>query len=258
MRKVLLSICLFVFFALPSQAAIPTFVAAGTTVSGTGNVTPGIPAGAQADDIFLLFASTPNQVVAVPTGWAEAADSPQGSGTAGAGASTRITVLWRRATGSDTAPTLTDNWDNIIAVILAFRGCITTGDPWDVTAGDTGTSSTSVSVPGDTTTVADCLIVIACSHTTDSVSATPQFSNWANADLANVTERIDASTDSGNGSGFGITTGEKASAGAYGATTATLATASAQGRMSIALKPESAAGGCPRCGDGFFSAVPHS
>lgn len=215
--------------------AIPTFVAAGTPGFGTGNVTPGLPAGIETDDILLLFAATPNQAIALPAGWAEVADSPQGSGAGGASTSTRITAFWLRVAGGEVAPTLVDVWDNIIAAIFAFRGCIPTGDPWDVTAGDVGVSSTSVSVPGDATTVNNCLVVAACSQTTD--TTTPQFSGWANPDLANVAELIDAGTDAGNGGGFGVASGEKVAAGAYGATTATLATASAQGRMSIALKP---------------------
>jgi len=219
----------------PAALGFPFFFGAGAPAFGTGNVTPGLPAGILTNDILLLFAATPNQAIALPTGWAEVLNSPQGTGTAGAGASTRMTMFWLRVAGGEIAPTLIDAWDNCIAAILAFRGCITTGNPWDVTAGDVGALSASVSVPGAITTVVKCLVVLACSQTTDTL--VPQFSGWANPDLSSVVELADLPNDTGNGGGFGVAVGRKASIGAYGATTATLATASAQGRMSVALKP---------------------
>jgi hypothetical protein len=184
---------------------------------------------------MLLFVETANQTVSTPSGWGVVADSPQGTGAAGGATSTRLGVFWKRAIPAEVAPTITDPGDHAIGQILAFRGCINTGNPWDVTSGNTGASSTSVSIPGDTTTVANCLVVLAVLIITD--TATPQTSGYTNADLANLTERTDINTTQGNGGGFAVITGEKASIGAYGATTATLANASEQGRISIALKP---------------------
>jgi len=219
--------------------ALPFFVAAGTMAEGVGNVIPGLPAALQEKDIMLLFVETANQTVSAPSGWVATADSPQGTGTAGDVAATSLSVFWKRATAVESAPTVTDPGDHAIAQILSFRGCIDTGDPWDVTSGNTAASSTSVSIPGDTTTVANCLVVLAVSNGTD--SATAQTSGYANTDLANLTERTDVNSTQGNGGGFAVATGEKATAGAYGATTATLANASTQGRISIALKPSTTA-----------------
>lgn len=213
----------------------PTFVSGGIKAEGIGNIIPGLPPGLQPDDIMLLFVETANQTVSTPAGWSVMADSPQGTGTGGGVAATRLDVFWKRATPAEVAPTVTDPGDHAIGQILAFRGCINTGNPYDVTSGNTGASSTSVSIPGDTTTVANCLIVLAVSNITD--TATPQTSGYTNADLANLTERTDINTTQGNGGGFAVITGEKASIGAYGTTTATLANASEQGRISIALKP---------------------
>jgi len=215
--------------------ALPTFIAAGTFAEGTGNITPGPPAGIQANDILLLFVETANETVSAPAGWSAVADSPQGTGTVGGATSTALTVFWRRATANESAPTITDPGDHVVAQIHAFRGCIDTGNPWDVTSGNTGGSSTAVSIPGDTTTLPNCLVVLAVANATD--TATPQASGYVNTDLANLTERADINTAQGNGGGFAVITGEKVVAGAYAATTATLATASVQGRISIALKP---------------------
>lgn len=208
---------------------MPQFISAGTMAEGTGAVVPGLPSLLQPNDIMLLFVETANEAVSTPSGWAAVADSPQGITT------TRLTVFWKRATGADTAPTVADPGDHAIAQILSFRYCVNTGDPWDVTSGNTGASSTSVSIPGDTTTVVNTLVVVAVSNATD--SATAQTSGFTNADLANLTELVDVNTSQGNGGGFAVAAGQKASIGAYVATTATLANASEQGRISIALKP---------------------
>jgi hypothetical protein len=217
--------------------ALPAFGAVGGTAAGVSTVQPAWPTHAT-DDIGLLFVQSANQVISLSDaqGFVQVPDSPQGTGTADTAGSTRLAVYWCRATsGAMAAPTVADSGDHVVGTIVTFRGCIATGNPWDVTAGDTGASNTAVSIPGDTTTVADCLIVMACAHGID--SAAVQFTDWANADLANLAERRDISTASGHGGGIGVATGEKATAGAYGVTTATLASASLQARMSIALKP---------------------
>jgi hypothetical protein len=214
---------------------MPFFVSVGKVAEGVGDISPGFPPGTEVDDLLLMFGETANQAISTPANWNVPADAPQGTGTAGDAAATRLSAFWKRRIPIDSTPTLTDPGDHAIGQILAFRGVINTGNPWDVTSGDTGASSTSVSIPGDTTTTPNCLVVVAVSNGTD--SATPQTSNFVNTDLVNLTERTDVNSAQGNGGGFAVATGEKAAAGTYGATTATLANASAQGRMSIALKP---------------------
>lgn len=214
--------------------AMPTFVAAGTVFGGitTGNFP--LPAGWATNDILLLAIETnEGESITTPSGWAEVTGSP----VEATGTGTRLTVLWRRAQASDGANVTTnDPGDHIYGVILAFRGCPTTGDPWDVTSTSTETTSdTSVSITGATTTVADCLVVAMCARGLDNTD--PIFGSWANSDLSSVTEVSDDGTTQGSGGGIGIATGGKATAGAYGATTATLASASAKSMMTIALKP---------------------
>jgi hypothetical protein len=214
-----------------------TYVGAGTKASGTGAVTPALPTGWQANDIFLLFCETANEAVTAPTGWTEVANSPQGTGTAGGTSSTRLTVFWRRATSSETAPTIADPGDHICAGILAFRNVVETGNPWDVTAGDVlTTASTSVTIPGATTSVPGCMVVVAVATGPDTTTA--QCSGWTNTNLQNLQELVDYYTNSGNGGGFGVASGTMTNAGNYGSTTATVATSFVQGRISIALKPK--------------------
>jgi hypothetical protein len=238
-------------------SVFPVFISAGLLVSGVGDVVPGLPPGTRLNDILLLFVESANEAVSAPAGWTATADSPQGTGTGGGTTATRLSVFWKRATATETAPTVTDPGDHAIAQILAFRGCVDSGNPWDVTSGDVAAAATTaVSIPGDTTTVVNCLVVLAVSNATD--TATPQTSGYANADLVNLTERTDRNSTQGNGGGFAVITGEKAAIGAYGATTATLATSSVQGRISIALKPAlitwSASAGSINSTSGLFTA----
>jgi len=215
--------------------APPVPQAVGTLTDGIGAISVPWPAH-QADDIGLLFIETMGEAVPAVSGWTQIPDSPQRTGAAAA-SDTELTIYWKRAAGSAEADaSVGDSGNHQIAVIGTVRGCIATGDPFDVTAGDVlATADTAVSIPGDTTTVADCLIVAASSAGTD--TTTPQFSAWANADLTSVAEWFDLFAIRANGGGFGVATGVKAAAGAFGATTATLATSSKQGRIVIALKP---------------------
>lgn len=210
--------------------AIPTFVAAGTEAAGTTAVTPGLPSGWAAGDIHLLVCETLSGETVTVADYVAVADSPQSLGGV-----TRLSVFWRRAEAGDTDPTTAGSVNHIIAQIFGYRGCIATGNPWDVTSGGTdATVDTALIVPGDTTTVADCLIVVCVSTGRD--SNVDQISGWANADLANVAERGDAFTNTAGGGGIGVATGEKAAAGAYGNTTATFGLADARAFMTIALK----------------------
>jgi len=224
------------------QAASPTFVASGGQASGTGAITPSLPAGIATNDILLLFLETANQTISITNSnggtWAEVTNSPQGTGTAGANGATRLTVFWSRYNGTQGAPTISDSGDHQIGNIVAIRGVVASGNPWDVTAGGVdATSNTSGTIPGATTSVPDALVVAAIATDLPDSNGTANFASWANSNLTNVTERFDVTRNSGNGGGIGIATGNKTTAGAYGNTTVTLASSAVKGMMSIALKP---------------------
>ena len=220
--------------------AAPTFQAAGAQNDGAGALTVVWPTH-QVGDIALLIVETANQgavpFLSTAAGFVEVTNSPQGTGTAGGTAATRLSVFWARATSTSMAsPVVADSGDHQVAQILTFRGVIGTGNPWDVTAGNTLTpASTTFTIPGATTTVANTLVVTIVANATDSNTA--QSSGWTNANLAGLVEIADAQRNVGNGGGFGVAAGVWASTGAYGNTTGTLATSSVQGRISIALRP---------------------
>jgi len=215
--------------------APPVPQAVGTLTAGNAAISVPWPAHL-ANDIGVLVLETMGEVVPAVSGWNQFPSSPQRSGPAGV-TDTELTMYWKRAaSGAEANAEVGDSGNHQIGVIGTIRGCVTTGDPFDVTTGDIlATADTAVSIPGHTTTVADCLIVAACSAGTD--TSTAQFSAWANADLTSVAEWFDLFAITANGGGFGVATGVKAAAGAFGATTATLATSSEQGRIVIAFKP---------------------
>lgn len=217
---------------------MPTVVSVGAVASGAAAITPALPAGQAAGDILLLPVETENQVVTPPAGYAIATS---GQVIVSTGTVTRLTVLWKRATGTEAAPTIADPGDHAVGRMIAIRGCVTTGNPWNAApVGATETvSDTSVSCPAITTTAADCLVVNVFSTGTD-VASTAHVSGWANASLAAVTERMDNWVTSGLGGGLGMATGQKAAAGAVSATTATIVTANFKALFTIALQGEPA------------------
>src|SRR5437016_6372954 len=218
----------------------PAYQAAGTIQFNT-STTLSVPWPAHAiNDIGLLIIETQNQAVTLGTNaanWTPVTNSPQGTGTTSTG--TKLTVFWSRATSTSMGNVgLTGTgMDHQIAQILTFRGVTTSGNPWDVTAGDvTPSTTTAVSIPGATTTVQDTLVVAIVANGSD-LTAAQIPGSFTNSDLSSVTKRQDNQTTASGGGGFAVATGSKALAGAYGPTSATLCFPSLQGRMSIALRP---------------------
>jgi PKD repeat protein len=242
-------------------SATPTFVAAGAVASNAAAITPALPAGIVTNDILLLFLETANQAISIANQnggtWAAVTNSPQGTGTAGGTAATRVTAFWSRYNGTQGAPTTSDSGNHQLGRILAVRGCVSSGNPWDVSAGGVeATVDTSGSIPGATTTVSNTLVVAAIATALPDASGTANFSAWTNANLTSVTERTDNTITAGNGGGLAVATGAKAAAGAYGSTAVTCGTATAKGLLSIALKSGGGGGGSAPVAN--FSGTPTS
>ena len=217
--------------------ATPNFQAAGTAVSSNGAVSPAWPTHVTDDVALLIVESTGGQPATLSTaaGFVAVANSPQATGLTTSG--TQLTVFWARATSSAmAAPTVADPGDHVYAQIITYRNVIRTGNPWDVTGGGFKIlSSTSLTVTGVTTTVADTLVVQAAARDDDSAAA--EFGSITNAGLTSIGLRSDGGTTQGNGGGFAVWDGGQASIGATGNTTATIATAGVNAFLTLALKP---------------------
>ncbi len=218
-------------------AALPTFVACGTQFASVNAVSAPLPSGLTTNDILLLFIETDAQAITVSDSaggtWTEVTNSPQSV------TGTRLTVFWSRYNGTQTAPTVSDSGNHQIGAICAWTGIETSGNPWDVTSGNTDSSSdTSGAEPGASTSGADRLVVIV--GTADIDTALP-ITSISNGNLANISAaRITASSTVGNDGGLSIFDGQKATAGNYGNTILTYTGNTLKGMMSIALRSPTA------------------
>ncbi len=201
--------------------------------SASGNITPAMPSGFVADDILILLVETANQAVTTPDGWTALDLNPINA------TSTTLRIYWLRATGSEAAPTITGAADHTIGQILAFSGCVTSGNPFDSDRQSTvlTSASTSVTFPS-TTTVANALVLLILSTSSDTLSQ--NVSAYSNATLGSITEHSDSSTNLGNGGGISCASATLSAAGATGTTTATLSATGAQARVTVALMPQTA------------------
>jgi hypothetical protein len=219
--------------------AAPTVVGVGAVASGTTAITPAFPVETlNADDVLIgIGESVGNEAYAVPSGWAHVLGSPVNVDT-----TTRLTVVWRRFVAGDTALSWGDSGNHNVGRIIAIRGAKSTGDPWNVspvTSQET-LANTTAEWPSVTTTVADCLIVLAIATGRDAAS-TSNLGTVINTALTSITEQMDNWISSGTGGGIGMVTAEKATAGVVGISTANLATTDAKALMTIALEGVSVA-----------------
>ena len=128
--------------------APPTFIAVGTFATSTGaDVTPALPIGWEPNDIFLMIGivEDTDDTVTV-SGWTVFTGSPFSRGTA-----SRHWQFWRRAVAGDVA-TLFDKSTGTGATavqVIAYRGAILIGDPWEVV----GASATGTTDPASCTTI---------------------------------------------------------------------------------------------------------
>lgn len=201
--------------------------------------------GLATDDVICLVVESCAEVAAIElpaAGWTQVVNSPQSVGTAAVDPATRLTAWWKRVVTPEADLRTSDPGDHIMGALFWLRGCVATGVPIAISAGDTVTpAQTGVTIPGLTTAVANCMVVAIASHHVDTNNSLFTSASWANASLANLTERINNSGASGNGGGIGIVSGEKAVAGVVSATTGLSTTAGVQARLCLAFQGLAAA-----------------
>jgi hypothetical protein len=221
--------------ALPSRSYL---VGTGASAAGTVAITVPLPPNIQSGDFLVMMVETANQAISITNTnggtWSSAYE--YGTGTAGDTSATRLTVFTSVYNGTQGNPSLSDSGDHQFAVILAYRAA-DPDSPVNIYSGFAASGlSSSWTIPGATTTVDNCTVLIIAARSTDSLSTT-FFSGWTNSDLTELVEVFDAGCASGNGGGFGVAEGAKTSAGTYGDTTATTALSAVQAYMTIAVAP---------------------
>ena len=219
---------------------IPFLKMVGTPAeSATVAVSPAWPEHVSGDVALLIVEAGGWPItLSTPAGFTEVGCSPQSGGVSGSSAGTALALFWKRATSAaEGAPTVAFVADHVRAQIITFGNVVSAGDPINV-CGGTGTgggaTSTSISIPGATTSVSNNLVV-GVSTTSRDVISRNEFSGWANANLDYVTERWEEVSTIGSGSGHAVVTGEQPGSGATGTFTGNLGAASHQGSISVAL-----------------------
>ena len=197
------------------------FANGGQTASSTSDVAAVWPTEHQADDIGILMVQY-DGATSPPTsisGWTYLGSETTGNVTDGSS----LSMFWRRATsGSEGPPTVPiGTSDHVIARIAGFRGCRTTGSPIHKQAsGANAFASTSMSIPGFTTTLNECHVMDICTRGNDASSA--HFSALTNSSLTSTAEEWDLGTTGGNGGGNMMWHGFKDTAGVVDTTTGTI------------------------------------
>ena len=214
------------------MTTIPTVYNVGATATGTGAITPALPASPEPGDLQIMFLETGNQAITVAN-WTAATSGSVGDATD----VTMLTVYYRRWVSGDAAQVTSDSGDHQIGQIVGIRGAIRSGNPFEVVGTGTAASSATGTATAVTTTGTNRLIINAVGVTTD-LTSTANFSAWTNANLSSVTERCDALTTAGSGGGFGVATGGLAAAGGSGGTTVTLANAARKVYWTAAIIPD--------------------
>ena len=220
--------------------AIPTYVGNGTVQGSAATITVPWPAGHASGDIGLLCIENYNSTVTLGTPAGFAALDELGSATV---VIRKTAVWWCRATsGSQASPVVSFVTNHQAAFIIAFRGCIGTGNPWELSATSTkDTTSTSASCPSVTPTINDSMIVNVCGGTSDSLVANVSASS--NGNLSGFTFAVEHNISNNAGGHLSAYYGGLATAGSSGNTSVTWARTQQDAYVTIALKSADPSGG---------------
>ena len=214
---------------------------AGAQINSTGATVSAVWPTHIINDIGLVVIETSGNSANLtpPAGWVALPGTPVTDVATTAGS--KLHVWWKRAASAAEAAVATGaGTDHVLARLYTFRGCVTTGNPWNViTTGTKTTASTTATVPALTTTLDDTLITMIVGRPNDAATTT-SFGVPVNANLTGLTEHGEAGSTSGNGGGFVVSSGVKALPGATGTSTLTKTVSTTDTYVVLALKAPTA------------------
>lgn len=222
--------------------AEPRTAGAKAAAKETKEVEVGLPTGAEVGDLEILIAGTTTATVA------SIASNGGGAWTAMEGTPLDVTSgerlsVWTRirAEGDGNPKVKCTTSDHIVACRIAIKkGTYNTVTPIEIIkTGTETTSDTSFAFNVEKETGgAERLCVVICTSGTDS-NTSQGGTNTANTSLSSVTATPIANyqTAEGNGGGFWVATGKKASAGAVGEWTNTMVSATTKAYIAFAINP---------------------
>ncbi len=226
-RTLMAAMVIVIFSASAAHAEI-TFVNAGTEVKvGSGNMASvGIPAGIQNNDILVVVVHQRDNVDStILTDWTP---KVQGNGNS----TNRLEVWWKRTTGSEPPPTVARVGGNSgIAVMLAFRGAVTSGDPFDAVGSVQSNSGSPISTTSITTNVDEAMVL----H----LFGSQDNNDWGSYTGIPTNEATQLNNTSGGDNSLGLAYAVQSSKGATGAAGAsqTKFGPDAGASVQMALKP---------------------
>lgn len=210
------------------------YVGKSAFAASTGALSVGAVPGVQAGDLILLFVESANQTVALPSGFTGAPGSPVGSGTAGADASTRISVFYRVATGADSSTSVSNSGDHTVAFKLAYRN-VDTSVPIEANA--SLIRNTPITLPAVTTVTANAMVLYAIAISEDYEVAHPAVTFPNVAALTGLSVPHAQVSSQGTGGGIGVITGFKAAPGNTGSGSADYGFSAALAILALSLRP---------------------
>jgi len=143
---------------------------------------------------------------------------------------TTLTVFYCRATSAAMpAPVIASGTDHLAAVMVTFRNAAI---PRISATSTKNTASTSLTMPAITTEIATSLVVGFASTSLDNTGT--WVSAISNANLTSITEHFDNGTNTGNGGGLVVWSGQKAVVGSTGTTSLTVSS-STNAMLTLAL-----------------------
>lgn len=204
-----------------------TFTAAGAAKSvASGNITTlAIPAGFAADDIHVVVVNAADNVsITLPAGWTKKIET-------NSGVFERLTVGWRRAVGGDSTFTVTHAaGDTATARVFGYRGCITTGDPFEDAQATATAGSKTVTAPDLTIVNANDMILFCCGSAVSGDTSNGMSTASYSGTNPTFTERGDTNSGTGvSSSEISVADGIRTVASGPGSRTAAITTAFAAG-----------------------------
>lgn len=221
-----------------------SYVDVGTFQSGTADIVVPPPAGILNGDLLILLVHSANETINTPTGttgtWTEiGSQAAQGTGTAGGIGAVRLGVFYKFTNGTESDATVTDTGNLTVGQMLAIRG-VDRLNPFAATAGGAQASAAAApTLPAVSPTMPNAFIVFGMAVGRDA-NSTANFNALTNANLTNITERIDRTVNTANGGGLACWTANDSTAGSTGTSTTTKngAWTDANGYLTMALRPK--------------------
>lgn len=213
----------------------PSYSSFGGTASSAGTTAVSWPTEVEAGQLGIMVVETSgNDTTISLSGWTHFAGSPIFDVADATGS--KLNVLWKFASSSESAISIPDVGDHFIAKIFTFTNVSSAVSNFVVSASTKTTASTTVTWPSLTSRCPNTRLVLVATRPNSSTSTT-NFSGYTNTNLTSITEAAETGSVNGDGGGFTFVHAGFSTLGATGTTTATSVASTTNVLFMIALEP---------------------